>query len=51
MHAALRDPVFAAEWKQMLKESDLGDGFGVDRLMLRDTRRAKRMYKTLAGPS
>lgn len=28
----------------MLNESDLGDGFGVDRLMLRDTRRAKRPY-------
>jgi hypothetical protein len=42
------DPVFAAERKQMLNESDLGDGFGVDRTMLRDTRRAKRLYAALA---
>jgi hypothetical protein len=38
------DPVFAAEWNHMLKESNLGDGFGADRLMLRDTVRAKRLY-------
>jgi hypothetical protein len=43
----VEDPAFAAEWKQMLKKSDLGDGFGVDRLMMRDTRRAKRLYAAL----
>ncbi len=44
-------PSLAAEWRQMLKESDLGDGFGVDRLMLRDLTRVKRLYRALAGPS